>query len=127
MNISSRLAIVASIILLLAAITISAAHAQSTVSSTASWTPPATRENGDPLGVDDIAAYKIYTVLNEQAESVATVSGGTTYAFTVPAGECITLYVTAVDTRDLESKPSNDVTVCAMAPGAPTEFKVTMP
>ena len=127
MNTKTRLAIITAIMLLIAAITISTGHAQVTVNSTASWTPPTVRENGDPLGADDIAAYKIYQVVDEQAALMATVSGGTTYAFAVPAGECVMLYVTAVDTRDLESKPSNDVTVCAVAPGSPTEFKVTMP
>lgn len=127
MNKLPKFTISGAIPLFLSLVLASNANCQESIDSTARWKAPITRENGDPITLDEIAAYKLYRKNGEQLSVLATVPGGTSHTFTIPAGECFQLYVTAVDTSNLESKPSNEVEVCAMAPNAPTDFKVTVP
>jgi len=118
-----RLAMVATIILFFVA----TANAQDAVDTTTRWKAPTVRENGDAITPEEIASYKLYMIKDGELSLGATIASGTSHSFKVLAGKCYDLYVTAVDTNNLESKPSNTITVCAMAPGAPTDFKVTMP
>lgn len=101
------------------------AHAQDSVDHGVNWQPPTQRENGDALAPEELAAFKLYRV-GQQLTLLATVTDSNDYVVTVPAGECFEMYVTAVDTGNLESKPSLHVNACAILPNAPTEFKVTV-
>jgi len=123
MKLLPGLAMVAAVTLFSVAI----ANAQDAVDTTARWKAPTVRENGDALSPDEIASYKLYMIKDSELSLDATIASGTSHSFRVLAGKCYDIYVTAVDTNNLESKPGNTITVCAMAPGAPTDFKVTMP
>lgn len=103
------------------------ARAQDSIDLTTRWKPPVTRENGDTLTPEEIAGYKLYRVQGAELTVLATITSGVSHQLLVPAGECFTLYVTAVDTDNLESKPSTSITRCASNPDAPTMFEIVVP
>ena len=96
---------------------------------TFTWDIPTTRENGDPLPVDSIAAYRIYS---GEGEMLAELTGGTTAqhidTIEVMAGQTVCFQITTVDTDSLESAKS-DVSEAAcytgplVGPDAPTIFR----
>lgn len=115
------------LVVLLLHVMSSQARAQDSIDLTTRWKPPIIRENGDTLTPEEIAGYKVYRVQGTELTVVATVTSGVTHQLVVPAGECFTLYVTAVDTDNLESKPSTSITRCASLPDAPTMFEIVVP
>lgn len=103
------------------------AQAQDSIDLNTRWKAPIVRENGDALTPEEIAAYKLYRVQGTNLTVLATITSGLSHQLIVPVGECFTLYVTAVDTQNLESKPSSSVTRCASNPDAPTMFEIFVP
>lgn len=111
--------------LLLAA---SGAFAQSSTSNltrTATWIPPTARENGDLLAPGDLAAFRLYRMIDAKPVLGGTYAGtATSAALALQPATCYELYLTAVDQGGLESLPSNTVKVCTYGPKAPTGLQV---
>lgn len=72
------------------------------VKVTVMWTPPSTRENGDPLALDEIALY--YLNINESSYTVA--GSQSSYSMELPTGDYVATMI-AEDTTGLRSAPSS--------------------
>lgn len=81
-----------------------------------SWTPPSTRENGEPLSMAEILGYEIYYYAEGDAADdgeTIKVNGGsqTSYEVVVPGPGTYHFAMTAVDINGLTSDNSNFVSV----------------
>lgn len=99
-----------------------------------SWTLPTTRVNGVALAPAERKEVRLY--ISSLPAYIAAPEAATSYAYIVPAGQCIrktdTAAVTAVDTEGRESAGSMEVStpvdVCGpkALPAAPTAVKVAI-
>lgn len=116
-----------------------AAHADPSPSEL-SWTAPDTREDGTPLAPSEIAEYRVYYAVDEQATKTSTmvVIGGTATAETVtltltprPDPYVVSFAIATVDTKGVESVLSEVVSKTFVvnstaAPMPPTNLTFTV-
>ena len=92
---------------------------------TATWDAPTTRENGEPLGVDELDHYTLWELVDGTPVQRATYPGTTvTASLDVERNRCYTLTLTATDTSGLASQPSDPASVCTYGPGKPLRFRL---
>ena len=79
--------------------------ASAALTRSAAWTPPTTRENGEPLAASELAEYRLYRVVDGAPVLAASYPGDSASA-TLPLDprSCYDLYLTAVDTQALVNR-----------------------
>lgn len=91
-----------------------------------SWTLPTTRENGDPLDPNALAAVMIYR--DDITTPFATMKG-TTISYIVPSCLAASYTVTVIDRNGLESKRSDAATLVPnpdmCTPKTPSNIAIT--
>jgi hypothetical protein len=101
------------------------AQQKDTYAVTTEWEEVTTRESGEELPADQISIYTLYRIDEVGQEYVIgnTYPPERRYVIYLATEECATLYVTATDIGQLESQPSNEITVCPGKPSSPGGFK----